>query len=89
MNIERLFAAGLAASLIAGCTPTDVTLGNAVRTTMAAQVVDPDPQYEDAIPTTDAAKAASAVDRYRTDKVKKPVNIRTTSGQSGSSGSPK
>ncbi|SNT12745.1 hypothetical protein [Sphingopyxis indica] len=88
MNFRRPLAAGAALSLIAGCTPTDVTLGNAVRTTMAAQVVDPDPQYDDPIPTTDGAKAGAAVERYRTDRVKKPVGIRTTSGQSGS-GSPK
>lgn len=80
---RRIAVAALAMALSAGCTPTDVTLGNAVRTTMAAQIVDPDPQYEGAVPTTDAVKASAAVDRYRGDRVKKPDTISTTEGQSG------
>ena len=80
----RLGAILALAVTAAACTPTDVTFGNAVRPTMAAQVVDPDPQYEDPVPTTDAAKTAAAVERYRTDRVKKPESIRTTDGQSGS-----
>jgi len=50
----------------------------------AAQVVDPEPQYDNPVPTTDAAKSAAAVERYRTDRVKKPDTISTTDGQSGS-----
>ena len=85
MNIETRLGAALAlAGMTAACTPTDVTFGNAVRTTLAAQVVDPDPRYEEPVPTTDAAKTAAAVERYRTDRVKKPESIRTTDGQSGS-----
>ncbi|MBJ7498786.1 MAG: hypothetical protein JHC57_03415 [Sphingopyxis sp.] len=84
MNIDfRLGAAAALALIVAGCTPTDVTFGNAVRQTMAAQVVNPDPQYEDPIPTTEGAKAAKAVDRYRTDKVKQPDTIRTTDTETG------
>lgn len=84
MNIDRrIVAAAVLAGLAAGCTPTDITFGNAVRTTMAAQVIDPDPQYDSPVPTTEAAKVAPAVDRYRTDKVKQPETIRTTSGQTG------
>lgn len=79
MNIDRRIAwAAPALALAAGCTPTDVTLGNSVRQTMAAQVVNPDPQYDDAIPTTEAAKTAAAVKRYRTDAVKQPDSVRTT-----------
>lgn len=80
----RLFAIVALAATTAACTPTDVTFGNAVRTTMAAQVVDPEPRYDNPVPTTDAAKSAAAVDRYRTDRVKKPESISTTDGQSGS-----
>jgi len=84
MNIDaRIIVMTAAAALAAGGTPTDAPLGKAVRTTMAAQVVNPEPVYDDAIPTTDAAKAAAAVDRYRTDRVKKPDTIRTTSGEGG------
>lgn len=88
MNIDPriMIGAAAAALTVAGCTPTDITLGNSVRQTMAAQVVDPDPQYEGAGPSTDAAKAAAAVKRYRTDTVKKPDTISTTKSQSGSGG---
>lgn len=85
MSFDTRLGAILALAVTAAaCTPTDVTFGNAVRTTMAAQVVDPDPRYEDPVPATDAAKSAAAVERYRTDRVKKPDSIRTTDGQSGS-----
>lgn len=84
MNIEQLLLAFGLGVLLTGCTPTDATFGNAVRQTMAAQVVNPDPQYENPIPTTEAAKAGAAVDRYRTDKVKKPDTIRTTDTETGS-----
>lgn len=80
----RLGAILALAVTAAACTPTDVTFGNAVRTTMAAQVVDPDPQYAEPVPATDAAKSAAAVERYRTDRVKRPDTISTTDGQSGS-----
>jgi type IV pilus biogenesis protein CpaD/CtpE len=84
MNIKpRFFALAAFAALAVGCTPTDATFGNAVRTTMAAQVVNPEPHYDDPVPSTEAVKAAAAVDRYRTDKVKKPDTIRTTQGQAG------
>ncbi|MEI4507298.1 hypothetical protein WBQ88_17365 [Sphingopyxis sp. CCNWLW253] len=84
MTIDpRHGAAAALALIVAGCAPTDATFGNAVRQTMAAQVVNPDPQYEDPILTTEAAKAAKAVDRYRTDKVKRPDTIRTTDTQVG------
>lgn len=88
MNIDprMTIGAAVAALAIAGCTPTDVTIGNSVRQTMAAQIVDPDPQYDQPVHTTDAAKTAAAVDRYRTDRVKQPDTISTTEGPSGSGG---
>ncbi len=84
MNTDYIVLAIAAAVLLAGCTPTDATFGNAVRQTMAAQVVNPDPQYDNPVPTTEAAKAGAAVDRYRTDKVKQPDTIRTTDTKTGS-----
>lgn len=84
MNFDRSLAlAPLLALCTIGCTPTDATFGNSVRQTMAAQVVDPDPQYDDAIPATDAVKAAAAIKRYRSDTVKQPDSIRTTDTQTG------
>lgn len=85
MSFDTRLGAILALAVTAAaCTPTDVTFGNAVRTTMAAQVVDPDPQYAEPVPATDAAKSAAAVERYRNDRVKQPDTISTTDGQSGS-----
>jgi type IV pilus biogenesis protein CpaD/CtpE len=60
--------------------------GEANRQTMAAQVVDPDPVYDTAIPETHAEHAGQAVERYRTDKVKMPVRIQTSKNASGGSG---
>ena len=83
MNFDRRMVVAAVLALTAGCTPTDATFGNAVRQTMAAQVVDPDPQHDGAIPTTEAAKTAAAVKRYRSDTVKQPDSIRTTDGEGG------
>lgn len=84
MNIDRRIAAAAALGLFASaCTPTDITFGNAVRTTMAAQVVNPDPEY-DGPQTTDGTKGAAAVKRYQTDTVKQPEAIRTTESVTGS-----
>lgn len=60
--------------------------GEANRQTMMAQVIDPDPQYDTAVPGTSADHAADAVERYRTDKVKQPERIQTSSGISASGG---
>ncbi len=60
--------------------------GEANRQTMAAQVVDPDPVYDTAIPESHGEHAGQAVERYRLDKVKKPERIRTSSTGSGSGG---
>lgn len=89
MNIDRRIIIGTAtALLVAGCTPTDITLGNSVRQTMAAQVVNPDPQYDTADHPTDGTKGAAAVKRYRTDAVKQPDTISTTQSTTGG-GSPR
>tara|TARA_R110001599_G_C12241398_1_gene658872 strand:+ start:2183 stop:2470 length:288 start_codon:yes stop_codon:yes gene_type:complete len=90
MNFKRtLISAALAAATVASlsaCTANDTTFGGAVRQNYAAQIVNPDPQYEEA-QTTDGTLGAAAVERYRSDQVKKPVSIRTTSGSGGSGGS--
>lgn len=89
MNINRtLISTALATMVMTGlsaCTANDTTLGGAVRQNYAAQIVNPDPQYEEA-QTLDGTLGAAAVERYRADKVKQPVGVRTTSGSGGSGG---
>ncbi len=93
MTIEPrfLFAAGCAL-LLAGCETgfrdpkgEISTFGEANRQTMMAQVVDPDPQYDEPLETS-AEHAAQATDRYHKDKVKKPERIKSTSGVGGGGG---
>ena len=93
MNSKRGQWLALAAvTLLAACdqdvnrtgTPP-AAFGEANRQTMMAQVVDPDPVYDDAGPATSAGKAAQAAERYRKDAVKRPDRVRSTSVSSGSS----
>lgn len=89
MRIESLPAlAGLL--LVAGCTGADGHLastgpafGEAVRQTLAAQVIDPAPEYAEANPVTSGGRAALAVERYETDKVKQPDRVATSSLSTG------
>lgn len=85
------FAAALALAL-AGCAGDQLALGNASdaswgeanRQTMAAQVIDPDPQYDTAVAVSSGDHAARAAERYRRDAVKKPEKVTTSSlGDSG------
>lgn len=64
----------------------DTTWGEANKQTMAAQVIDPVPTYDTAVPATSGTKVTEAIQRYRTDKVKQPEKVRTTATISGSSG---
>lgn len=85
MTIDRRVLGLLAAlPLLAGCEhgfrdPNGElsTFGEANRQTMMAQVVDPDPQYDEPLATS-ADHAAQATDRYHKDKVKKPDRVRST-----------
>ena len=61
--------------------PGDAAFGEANRQTMMAQVVNPDPVYEDDM-TTSGEHASQAIERYRTDSVKEPAAESTTSGPS-------
>lgn len=78
---------------LAGCTQDGVmsasasSFGEANRQTMAAQIIDPDPQYDTAVPASSGDHAADAVDRYNKDQVKKPEKVRTTNVGSGSGSS--
>lgn len=87
---RRLILIGLTPLLLAGCengfgeTRPASTFGEANRQTLAAQVIDPDPQYEYLDPETSGDHAAQAIDRYRKGTVKQPDKVRST--DSGSSG---
>ncbi|WP_327752122.1 hypothetical protein VVT58_06145 [Sphingobium sp. SJ10-10] len=78
------FGSALLLPLLAGCTANDPTFGGAVRSNYAMQVINPDPHYEGTlVEGGDGQRSAAAVERYRTDKVKKAQSIRTTSGTGG------
>ncbi len=57
--------------------------GEPNRQTMMAQVIDPDPEYDTLVPPTSANHAGQAVERYRTDKVKKPDRVTSTQTTGG------
>ena len=92
MRIEPLPAlCGLL--LLGGCTGADggvasttPAFGEAVRQTFAAQVLDPAPQYAEPNPLTSGGRAALAVERYETDKVKQPDRTATTNLSTGGGG---
>lgn len=87
MTIDRkyMLACPLALALLAGCTPNDTGIGNAVKSNNMAQVVNPEPEYAEAM-TADGSQTAAAQDRYNKGEVKKPVGVKTTTGGSGSGG---
>ncbi len=64
------------------------SFGEANRQTFAAQVIDPAPTYDEPLPGGNGDKAAQAIERYRTDKVKQPEGQRITEIGSGGSGGP-
>ena len=94
MRSERILALAAICAL-AGCTPDGTgglvynsgpdTFGEANRQTMAAQVVDPAPVYETAQAAGSGEHAARAIERYRTDKVKKPDKVQTSNTSVGGS----
>ena len=91
MPISRTWLAIAALPLLAGCEHDLVdmgghpasTWGEANRQTMAAQVIDPDPQYEFLDPATSADHAARAIERYRKGTVTKPERTSSTAGSGG------
>ena len=83
MTIKRIILVGAAASAVSACTPNDIGLGTAAKANYAAQIVEPDPQYDSAM-VANGAQTAGAQERYRKGSVKKPVGVKTTSGGSGS-----
>ncbi|MBB4615658.1 hypothetical protein [Novosphingobium taihuense] len=90
MRIEALRVGLLGAVLMVGGCVTDggeMALGEATNRTLRAQIIDPAPVYEYADPTTSGVLAAAAIERYRTDKVKKPERVKTSDlSQGGGNG---
>lgn len=82
MTIERILTASAALLVVSACTPNDVGLGDAAKANYAAQIVNPEPVYKDAM-AADGSQTAEAQDRYRKGTVKKPVGVKTTTGGSG------
>ena len=75
---------------LAACThnypgPPASNFGDANRMTMAAQVVNPDPEYDTLNPLTSGERAGKAAERHRTDTVKQPVRETASVSSSGPS----
>jgi len=91
---RKSFMSLLPALALAGCATTDTppymggpdNFGEANRQMMAAQIIDPAPVYDYAVPETQAEHAVQAIDRYRNDKVKQPVKTSTTTTVTGGGG---
>lgn len=83
MTIKRVLTACAALLVVSACTPNDIGLGDAARSNYAAQVVNPEPVYEDAM-VADGNQSAAGQERYRKGTVKKPVGVKTTTGGTGS-----
>jgi len=84
MTIKRIIAASTAMIMVSACTPNDTGLGSAAKANYAAQIVNPEPVYEEVM-VANGKQTASAQERYRKGTVKKPVGVKTTTG--GTSGS--
>ena len=95
MRSKHICAAASAALILgaAGCTtPGDLkpgqadNWGEANRQTFAAQIINPAPEYDTAVPPSSGEHAAQAIERYRTDKIKQPLHqsLSTVGNKSGS-----
>jgi hypothetical protein len=99
IDFGRLAAALGLAVLLSGCVAGGKgslksipdNFGEANRQTMMAQVIDPNPEYDTAVPVSSGEHAGQAIERYRKDQVKKPErsktsNVGQSSGGNGGSG---
>ena len=84
MTIKRIFMASATLLVMSACTPNDIGLGDSIKANYAAQIVNPEPVYEDAM-VADGNQTAAGQERYRKGTVKKPVGVKTTAGGIGSS----
>lgn len=80
--MNRLLLPGLAALVLAACTPPgplDPDFGNAVRQNMVVQMVDPAAAYPAEVETS-GARAAAAIDRYERGEAVRPPTTQIGSG---------
>jgi type IV pilus biogenesis protein CpaD/CtpE len=80
MNIRAtVLFAGL---LLAACnTPADTPrpeFGEAVRNNMTAQIIDPNPPADMALPPSDGVRRSLMIERYQSDEVESPLLPTTT-----------
>ena len=86
IDFGRLAVTAMGLLLVAGCTTSSSMhygadaegWGEANRQTMAAQIIDPAPHYDYAVPQTSGEHVEKAIERYRTDAVKKPERMKTS-----------
>ncbi|HET9812662.1 MAG TPA: hypothetical protein VFP57_03260 [Sphingomicrobium sp.] len=92
MCFERSLIAAAACLMLAGCNTAnkhigeeDPFLGEAVKYNAAVQTINPSPVYPEggAQPGDSGEKGVAAVKRYRSDQVKQPKSISTSSGSGG------
>ena len=92
IDARHLLAASAAVLALSACTNadgrfdlsnSDPTWGDANRATMAAQVIDPNPVYENPIPPTSAVNAVRAIDAYAEGNVEEVESLDTTEGGGG------
>lgn len=95
MSSKRVLIALAGCALLAGCNTAYTHIGNespvlgeAFKYDQAIQTINPAPVYsaDSTQPGSNGDVGASAVKRYRTDKVKDVETIGTTSGVSGGGG---
>ena len=88
--LPLLFGLGLTGCATDGSTNLlaggDQTWGEANRVTNAAQIIDPMPHYDSALPDADGDHSAQAVARYRKGQVYRPEKIKTSSVSTGGGG---
>ncbi|MEP3049785.1 MAG: hypothetical protein ABJP48_10500 [Erythrobacter sp.] len=86
MNSKAILICLAGSVALSGCSTADKELfghqdptwGEANRATMAAQVINPNPEYDTLVPETSAERAANAIERYRSGQVEQPDRIATT-----------
>lgn len=91
MTIRTVFFLCPTALALGACSIADKELvgyqdpgfGNANRSTYAAMIVNPSPEYDTAIPETSAERAVASIDAYREGEVEQPERITTTESISG------
>lgn len=85
MSSRTLLALAVGAAALSACSLSnktgrieDTNFGEANKATFAAQVVDPDVEYEYLDPATSGEHAGQAIERYRKGTVKRPERVRST-----------